>query len=156
MDTWIVQFMAIIKMLLWTFVYKIIFGMFSFCCGRLLRVELLGHVISLFHFFKEISQLISNLAILVYVSTSNVWGHSFSTTFLKLSMVRVFDYSHFYRYVVIFHFRFNLFSRSVMPSSLQPQGLQPTSLPCPLTCPRVCSNLCPLSQWWHPTISDLT
>ena len=51
METWIVQFMAIIKMLLWTFVYKIIFGMFSFCCGRLLRVELLGHVISLFHFF---------------------------------------------------------------------------------------------------------
>ena len=32
-------------------------------------------------------------------------GHRFSTTFLKLSMVRIFDYSHFYRYVVVFQRR---------------------------------------------------
>ena len=32
-------------------------------------------------------------------------GHRFSTTFLKLSMVRIFDYSHFYRYVVVFRRR---------------------------------------------------
>ena len=28
-----------------------------------------------------------------------------------------------------------------------------TRLPCPLS-PRVCSNSCPLSQWYHPTISS--
>ena len=27
-------------------------------------------------------------------------------------------------------------------------------LPSPLPSPRICSNLCPLSQWWHPTISS--
>ena len=38
--------------------------------------------------------------------------------------------------------------------SLQPQGLQHSSLPCPSLFPRVCSNSCPLSRWWHPTISS--
>ena len=36
----------------------------------------------------------------------------------------------------------------------QPQGLQHTSLPCPLLSPRACSNSCPLSWWCHPTISS--
>ena len=27
-------------------------------------------------------------------------------------------------------------------------------LPCPSPAPEVCSNSCPLSQWWHPTISS--
>ena len=27
-------------------------------------------------------------------------------------------------------------------------------LPCPSLSPRVCSNSCPLSQWYHPTISS--
>ena len=43
---------------------------------------------------------------------------------------------------------------SVMSNSLQPHGLQHTRLPCPSLSPRVCSNSCPLSQWWHPTISS--
>ena len=29
-----------------------------------------------------------------------------------------------------------------------------TRLPCPSLSPRVCSNSCPLSRWWHPTISS--
>ena len=45
------------------------------------------------------------------------------------------------------------FIRSVMSDSLQPHGLQHTSLPCPSATPRACSNSCPLSQWCHPTIS---
>ena len=36
--------------------------------------------------------------------------------------------------------------------TLQPHGLQHTRLPCPSPSLRVCSNLCPLSQWCHPTI----
>ena len=38
--------------------------------------------------------------------------------------------------------------------SLRPNGLQHVRLPCPSPTPRVCSNLCPSSQWCHPTISS--
>ena len=47
-----------------------------------------------------------------------------------------------------------LFRYSVVSDSLQPDGLQHTRLPCPSLSPRVCSNSCPLSQWYHPTISS--
>ena len=40
-----------------------------------------------------------------------------------------------------------------MSGSLCPQGLQQARLPCPSLCLGVCSNSCPLSQWYHPTIS---
>ena len=33
-------------------------------------------------------------------------------------------------------------------------GLQHARLPCPSPSPRVCPSSCPLSQWWHPTISS--
>ena len=44
------------------------------------------------------------------------------------------------------------FSCSVVCYSLWPHGLQHTRLPCPSPTPGACSNLCPLSQWCHPTI----
>ena len=47
----------------------------------------------------------------------------------------------------------DMFSRSVMSNSLQPHGLQHARPPCPSPTPGVYSNSCPLSQWWHPTIS---
>ena len=47
-----------------------------------------------------------------------------------------------------------LFSHSVMTDSLQPHGLQHTRLLCPPLSPGVCLNSCPLSQWYHPTISS--
>ena len=46
------------------------------------------------------------------------------------------------------------FSHSVMCDSLQPHGLQHARLPCPSPTPRAYSNSCPLSQWYHPTISS--
>ena len=46
------------------------------------------------------------------------------------------------------------FSHSVLFNYLQSHGLQQTRLPCPSQSPGVCSNLCPLSQWCHPTISS--
>ena len=46
------------------------------------------------------------------------------------------------------------FNHSVVSNSLQPHGLQHTRLPCPSPTPRAYSNLCPLSQWCHPTISS--
>ena len=39
-----------------------------------------------------------------------------------------------------------------MSNSLGPHG-QHTRLPCPSLSPGVCSNSCPLSWWYHPTIS---
>ena len=45
-----------------------------------------------------------------------------------------------------------LFSHQVVSDSLQPHGLQHTSLPCLSLSPRVCSNSCPLSQGCHPNI----
>ena len=47
-----------------------------------------------------------------------------------------------------------LFSCSVVSNPLWPHELQHARLPCPSLSPRVCSNLCPLSQWCHPTISS--
>ena len=41
-----------------------------------------------------------------------------------------------------------------MSDSLWPHGLQHTRPSCPSLTPRVYSNACPLSQWWHPTISS--
>ena len=41
-----------------------------------------------------------------------------------------------------------------MSNSLWPHGLQHTRLLCPSPTPEVCSNSCPLSQWYHPTISS--
>ena len=47
-----------------------------------------------------------------------------------------------------------LFSSQVMSSSLRPHKLQHTRLLYPSLSPWVWSNLCPLSQWCHPTISS--
>ena len=44
------------------------------------------------------------------------------------------------------------FSSSVVSNSLQPHGLQHPRLPCPSPTLGACSNLCPSSQWCHPTI----
>ena len=46
------------------------------------------------------------------------------------------------------------FSRSVVSSSLQPQGLQHSRPSCPSPTHRASSNSCPSSQWCHPTISS--
>ena len=46
------------------------------------------------------------------------------------------------------------FSRSVMFNSLWPHGLQHARLAWPSPTPKAYSNSCPLSQWYHPTISS--
>ena len=47
-----------------------------------------------------------------------------------------------------------LFSDSVLSDSLWPHGLLHTRLPCPSLSPSVCSNLWPMNQWCHSTISS--
>ena len=54
----------------------------------------------------------------------------------------------------IFQFSSVQFSHSVMYDSLWPHELQYTRLPCPSPTPGAYSNSCPLSRWWHPTISS--
>ena len=46
------------------------------------------------------------------------------------------------------------FSHSVVSHCLRPYGLQHARPPCPSPTPRVYSNSCPLSWWYHPTISS--
>ena len=46
------------------------------------------------------------------------------------------------------------FSHSVMSDSLWHHGLQHARSPCPSPTPRAYSNLYPLSQWCHPTITS--
>ena len=46
------------------------------------------------------------------------------------------------------------FSCSVVSSSLRPHGLQHARPPCPWLTPGVYSSSCPLSRWYHPTISS--
>ena len=41
-----------------------------------------------------------------------------------------------------------------MSDSLWPYGLQHPRLSCPSLSSGVCSSSCPLSWWWHPTISS--
>ena len=43
---------------------------------------------------------------------------------------------------------------SVVSDSLQPCGLQNARLFCPSPTPGACSDSCPLSWWFHPTISS--
>ena len=47
-----------------------------------------------------------------------------------------------------------LFSGSVVSASIRFHGLQHIKLPHPSTSHGACSNSCPLSQWYHPTISS--
>ena len=51
------------------------------------------------------------------------------------------------------HFSSVQFSHSFMYSSLWSHGLQHPRFPCPSPTPRIYSNSCPLSRWYHPTIS---
>ena len=51
-------------------------------------------------------------------------------------------------------FRSVQFSCSVVSNSLKLHELQHTRPPFPSPTPRVYSNSCPLSQWYHPTISS--
>ena len=67
---------------------------------------------------------------------------------------------------VLFIFLRNIFQRNegrsllllsflVVSDSLWLHRLQPARLPCPSLSPWVCSNSCPLSRWYHPTISSV-
>ena len=51
-------------------------------------------------------------------------------------------------------FELLLFCHSLTFNSLKPHGPQHARLPCPSSSPEVWLNSCPLSRWYHPTISS--
>ena len=46
------------------------------------------------------------------------------------------------------------FSHSIVSDSLRPDGPQHARFPCPSPTPGAYSSSCPLSRWYHPTISS--
>ena len=62
--------------------------------------------------------------------------------------------SIFFLFGFYFHPKMLLYSCSVMSDSLRPHGLQYVRVACPSLSPGVCSNTCPLSWWYHLTISS--
>ena len=54
-------------------------------------------------------------------------------------------------FYLVLKLQFSLVAQSC--PTLQPHGLQDVRPPCPLPTPGACSNSCPLSWWYHPTIS---
>ena len=71
---------------------------------------------------------------------------NFSSGFIKLFSSSLLIFAHCFSSVQ--------FSCSVVSDFLQPRGLQHARPPCPSPTPRVYSNSCPLSRWYHPTISS--
>ena len=62
-----------------------------------------------------------------------------------------------YRVIVTIFLQFSSsvqFSRSVMSNSLEPHEPQHDRSPCPSPTPGVHPNPCPLSRWYHTTISS--
>ena len=73
--------------------------------------------------------------------------------FLEITIVLQHAAAMFYVYFPFLHSSVQ-FSCSVMSDSLRPHGLQHARPPCLSPSPGVYSNSCPLSRWYHPTISS--
>ena len=103
---------------------------------------------------------LGKLYTLEHISTLSSWNHTVKKTALlqsisscattKLAAETSFlgSYSSAFLPMLLF------FSRSVMSDSLRPHRLRPARLPCSSPTPGVYSNSCPLSRWYHPTISS--
>ena len=83
------------------------------------------------------------------------WYNSVLHSYSFISFVHFMITYLLYTYnFVLFYMFFSQFSHSVMSNSLQPHGLQHTRPSRPSPTPRVYANSCPLSWWFHPTISS--
>ena len=76
---------------------------------------------------------------------------------MNLVFIRIYSLMRFperYQYFPSILTRSVQFSRSVVSNSLWPHEPQHTRPPCPSPTPGVQPNPCPLSRWYHPTISS--
>ena len=70
---------------------------------------------------------------------------------INFEFIFVYGVRKCYKFILL-HIQFS--SVTVMSDSLQPHEPRHTRPPCPSPTLRVHPNLCPLSQWCHPTISS--
>ena len=89
----------------------------------------------------------------VLTHSNFIRSHSWLSALFKLHKILYKSRSHIHS-VSLWSFSSVQFSHSFVSDSLQPNELQHTRFLCPSPNSRVYSNLCPLSQWWHPTISS--
>ena len=95
MDIWVSTFWLLWIILLWTFMYKFLCGhMFSFPLGTYLRVELLGHMITLCLTFWGITRPFSKMAAPFHIPSAMYEGSNFSETSPTLVIICLFGYSH--------------------------------------------------------------
>ena len=102
MDIWVVStFYLWWIMLLWTFVFKFLFGhTFSILMGIHLVVELLDHMVLLFLSFWGIGKVFSKVTALFHIPISNVWGVQF-LHILIFFFFSFFNYGHTSEYEVL-------------------------------------------------------
>ena len=85
-------------------------------------------------------------------------GYCFPTVMNKVKVILAWIWCPIFQMLATWSIAFQLssvqFSCSVLSNSLWPHGLQHARPPCPSPPPRAYSNSCPLSQWYHPTISS--
>ena len=157
--------------------------MFLVLLGAYTEVELLGSMVTLFLTFWVISKLLFKVTIILYILISNLWGfqclHILMLVFVQLfyynysrehevcafsllfpgdswcqrSLNVLIDNLHIFFGELSIQILSVQFSRSVESDSLRPHGLQHARPPCPSPIPEVYPNSCPLSWWYHPTIS---
>ena len=89
----------------------------------------------------------------VLTHSNFIRSHSWLSALFKLHKILYKSRSHIHS-VSLWSFSSVQFSHSFVSDSLQPNELQHTRFLCPSPNSRVYSNLCPLSRWWHPTISS--
>ena len=91
-----------------------------------------------------------DISLLVYRNTTDFCVILYPATLIHLL---ISSNSFFWLSLRIFYVSVQ-FSHSVISDSLRPHGLQHARLPCPSPNPGAYSNSCPLSRWYHPTISS--
>ena len=95
---------------------------------------------------KPRSQFVSELETYKFLLRNGYWLKSISLIFCPAAKDSFCSHSEFGLSSV-------QFSLSVVSDSLWPHELQYTRPPCPSPTPRAYPNSCPLSRWYHPTIS---
>ena len=117
---------------------------------RSLRLSSAFFILFTLFCFSEVISTILSSSLLIHSSASDILLLIPSRVFL-LSVIVLFVSVCFFFYSSS---SFSEFSHSVVSYSLQPPRLQHTRPTCQSPTPGIYSNSCPLSQWFHPTISS--
>ena len=100
--------------------------------------------------YSTISSVSWSCLTLCNLSITSSWS-LFKLMYIKLVLPTIVI---FWQAICHYLVMFSQFSCSVMFDSLRPHEPQHTRPPCPSPTPRIHPKPCPLSQWYHPTISS--